>query len=217
MPPPAQPTASTDPPPLPHTHVCTYPHPPSHRPHLRPGRRRLLHEQTRVDQPSTRPRRRPMGKVRPSLGNRANELMERSRFWFLTTLLALYTLHQRTIPRLRSSLPAQVSPAANEVVAPGSSSREMGEARWTNRKLLADLAFVCELFHASSEGAILMKSGSVRYIPGGLVQGACSVCGRAVGSVHQVSHFSACAKAKLTRGSSSKIYDQHWRASLGKG
>ena len=58
--------------------------------------------------------------------------------------MALYTLHLRTIPRIQANIPSQVSPEDNEVIPLSSTTREMMDARWTNRKLLADLAFVCK-------------------------------------------------------------------------
>ncbi|RXK37408.1 hypothetical protein M231_05308 [Tremella mesenterica] len=62
-----------------------------------------------------------------------------NRFWFLTTLMSLYTLHLRTIPHILISRRTE----QNE--------KRMVEARWTNRKLLSDLIFVSyEVFSLST-------------------------------------------------------------------
>ncbi|WVQ78429.1 hypothetical protein IAT38_000515 [Cryptococcus sp. DSM 104549] len=57
-----------------------------------------------------------------------------NRFWLLTTLIGLYKLHLQTLPRLR---------AASTLAVPSPKQKaERSDAEWTNRKLLADLAFV---------------------------------------------------------------------------
>lgn len=70
-----------------------------------------------------------------------------SRLWLLTTLMALYTLHVRTIPSLRRRLPSDAA-TGETLVHPSQPEREsrkaLTDAEWTNRKLLADLVFVCE-------------------------------------------------------------------------
>jgi hypothetical protein len=70
-----------------------------------------------------------------------------SRLWLLTTLMALYTLHVRTIPSLRRRLLSD-APTGETIVHPSQPEREsrkaLNDAEWTNRKLLADLVFVCE-------------------------------------------------------------------------
>ncbi|RSH93751.1 hypothetical protein EHS25_006399, partial [Saitozyma podzolica] len=73
------------------------------------------------------------------------------RLWLLTTLMALYTLHVRTIPSLRRRLPSDAS-TGETIVHPSQPEREsrkaLNDAEWTNRKLLADLVFVSyDVFH----------------------------------------------------------------------
>ncbi|KAK8869501.1 hypothetical protein IAR55_000066 [Kwoniella newhampshirensis] len=59
-----------------------------------------------------------------------------NRFWLLTTIMGLYKLHLKTIPRLRSSATFTPPSAAEK------RRSDLSEAEWTNRKLLADLLFV---------------------------------------------------------------------------
>ncbi|WRT67473.1 uncharacterized protein IL334_004445 [Kwoniella shivajii] len=54
-----------------------------------------------------------------------------NRFWFLTTIMGLYKLHLKTIPKI-----------ANSPLSIEKRRSDLSEAKWTNRKLVADLAFV---------------------------------------------------------------------------
>ncbi|ORY22578.1 hypothetical protein BCR39DRAFT_591273 [Naematelia encephala] len=127
------------------------------------------------------------------VGKRTGKIADRwaNRFWLLTTLMALYTLHLRTLPRLALSstaAPESISPSSNEVVDSQSPVRTKSKARrdaeWTGRKLLADLVFVSyEVLELS-----WMKE------PVQCVMGLCA--------------------AFISSG---KLYDQHWAAGLGKG
>ncbi|WVW82723.1 hypothetical protein I302_104734 [Kwoniella bestiolae CBS 10118] len=54
-----------------------------------------------------------------------------NRFWLLTTIMGLYKLHLKTIPKIANSSSSTEKRRA-----------ELSEAKWTNRKLLSDLAFV---------------------------------------------------------------------------
>ncbi|WVQ69737.1 uncharacterized protein L199_007957 [Kwoniella botswanensis] len=54
-----------------------------------------------------------------------------NRFWLLTTIMGLYKLHIKTIPKI-----------ANSSASLDKRRNELKETNWTNRKLLADLAFV---------------------------------------------------------------------------
>lgn len=56
-----------------------------------------------------------------------------NRFWLLTTVIALYRLHVKTIPRIRA--------VSKENESYGDSP-DILRAEWTNRKLLSDLIFV---------------------------------------------------------------------------
>lgn len=88
-----------------------------------------------------------------------------SRFWLLTTLMGLYTLHLKTLPSIQrrivslrssSDLTTMIDPVlADEQLEKEAERRadmierrkwekELSDAKWTNRKLLADLVFVCE-------------------------------------------------------------------------
>ncbi|WVR05471.1 hypothetical protein IAU60_002487 [Kwoniella sp. DSM 27419] len=66
------------------------------------------------------------------VGRRTGALADKwaNRFWLLTTVMGLYKLHLKTIPKIVHS--------HNGVADRG----KLSEAKWTNRKLLADLAFV---------------------------------------------------------------------------
>jgi hypothetical protein len=69
-----------------------------------------------------------------------------SRFWLLTTLMGLYKLHLKTLPNLRAKLSLQTQPAFSASVLPPDEAKarsDLSDAEWTNRKLLADLVFVC--------------------------------------------------------------------------
>ena len=69
-----------------------------------------------------------------------------SRLWLLTTLMGLYKLHLKTLPNLRAKLSLQARPALSSSVLPPDEAKarnELSDAKWTNRKLLADLVFVC--------------------------------------------------------------------------
>ncbi|GFZ45950.1 hypothetical protein JCM24511_03683 [Saitozyma sp. JCM 24511] len=110
-----------------------------------------------------------------------------NRLWLLTTLMALYTLHVRTIPSLRRRLPSDAA-TGGTIVHPSRPEREsrkaLSDAEWTNRKLLADLVFVSyDVFH------LTRFEEPVKCIAG-LVAGLIST---------------------------NKLYESHWRASLGKG
>ncbi|WWD16240.1 hypothetical protein CI109_100666 [Kwoniella shandongensis] len=61
-----------------------------------------------------------------------------NRFWFLTTIMGLYKIHFKTIPRLRSSY--SLTTTTSQTLE--KRRTELSEAEWTNRKLLADLLFV---------------------------------------------------------------------------
>ena len=79
------------------------------------------------------------------------ELTPCSRFWLLNTLLGLWKLHTRTIPRLTAQLPPDrpsrsISDLDSAVAIQDGAQKELSNARWTNHKLLADLTFVCECF-----------------------------------------------------------------------
>ncbi|KAI9637751.1 uncharacterized protein MKK02DRAFT_31329 [Dioszegia hungarica] len=99
-----------------------------------------------------------------------------NRLWFTSTVIALYKLHLQTLPRLRSSVAL--------VVSDDKAQRELSDAEWTNRKLLADLIFSSyDVFHLTW-------------------------------FAEPVKCFTGLAAGII---STTKIYDQHWRASLGKG
>ncbi|WVF71851.1 hypothetical protein IAT40_006661 [Kwoniella sp. CBS 6097] len=75
------------------------------------------------------------------VGKRTGVVADRwaNRFWLLTTIMGLYKLHLKTIPKIQNS-PAPSS--TSSIAAMESLRAKMSEARWTNRKLLADLVFV---------------------------------------------------------------------------
>ncbi|OCF39439.1 hypothetical protein I317_06763 [Kwoniella heveanensis CBS 569] len=75
------------------------------------------------------------------VGKRTGVVADRwaNRFWLLTTIMGLYKLHLKTIPKIQNS----PTPSSITSIASVESQRaKLSEARWTNRKLLADLVFV---------------------------------------------------------------------------
>ncbi|KIR71291.1 hypothetical protein I310_05186 [Cryptococcus deuterogattii CA1014] len=77
--------------------------------------------------------------VSRTLGQRAEAWA--NRFWLLTTLIGLYKLHFNTIPRILSQSSQPSQPEQHETTR--KTKEQLKEAKWTNRKLLADLLFVC--------------------------------------------------------------------------
>ncbi|WVQ99053.1 hypothetical protein IAU59_006185 [Kwoniella sp. CBS 9459] len=65
-----------------------------------------------------------------------------NRFWLLTTIMGLYKLHIRTIPKIRDSLVPSSMSTSLSISNSDPQRAQLSEARWTNRKLLADLVFV---------------------------------------------------------------------------
>lgn len=133
-------------PPRPHPHVPQDDAPPSPRPRRRHRRRHRLSRQDWPPQAQSRTARRSMGKV--SLESRKNHPAHHlsSRFWLLTTLIALYKLHFHTIPRIQAYQAGQYGQpriSSERQVARRKPEQQLKEAKWTNRKLVADLLFVC--------------------------------------------------------------------------
>ncbi|ODN75038.1 hypothetical protein L202_06259 [Cryptococcus amylolentus CBS 6039] len=118
------------------------------------------------------------------------------RIWFLTTLIGLYKLHTQTIPSLPPlSKPVSVTACADRLLSPQDIAnqreeermweKEWGDARWTGRKLVADLCFVSY----DVLGLDFPLVGEPMQCVAGLVSGFISA---------------------------TKLYNQHWDASLGK-
>ncbi|KAK1925198.1 hypothetical protein DB88DRAFT_254725 [Papiliotrema laurentii] len=127
-----------------------------------------------------------------------------NRFWLLTTLMGLYTLHLKTLPSIQrrivslrssSDLTTMIDPVlADEQLEKEAERRadmierrkwekELSDAKWTNRKLLADLVFVSyDVFK------LTWLAEPVQCAAG----------------------LSAALIA------ANKLYDKHWRACLGK-
>lgn len=112
-----------------------------------------------------------MGKVGRSRHLGVEMLIIGSRFWFLTTLIGLWTLNTRSsAPLIHSGSSAEsadgalalaADPAVNEVVhsvipPTGIAAKRLNDARsLTQLKLLGDLAFVCEWTPAHARSQML--------------------------------------------------------------
>ncbi|KNX49785.2 hypothetical protein CNBG_9592 [Cryptococcus deuterogattii R265] len=125
--------------------------------------------------------------VSRTLGQRAEAWA--NRFWLLTTLIGLYKLHFNTIPRILSQSSQPSQPEQHETTR--KTKEQLKEAKWTNRKLLADLLFVSyDIFDPHLPSPIRSILGEPLKCTTGLVSGLISM---------------------------TKLYNQHWDASLGKG
>ncbi|XAO22847.1 hypothetical protein I312_101622 [Cryptococcus bacillisporus CA1280] len=109
--------------------------------------------------------------LRRTLGQRAEAWA--NRFWLLTTLIGLYKLH------------------FTEHETTSKTKEQVKEAKWTNRKLLADLLFVSyDILDPHLPSPIRSILGEPLKCTTGLVSGFISL---------------------------TKLYNHHWDASLGKG
>ncbi|ALO60429.1 hypothetical protein CNB05673 [Cryptococcus deneoformans JEC21] len=134
-----------------------------------------------------------LGLLRRRLGHTAETWA--NRFWLLTTLIALCKLHFHTVPRIFSPvLHPQTHPQAyaqSRILSEREHERkatreQLKEAKWTNRKLVADLLFVSyDILDPSLPSPIRSILGEPLKCTTGLL---------------------------LT-----KLYNQHWDASLSKG
>ncbi|WWC60766.1 uncharacterized protein I303_103342 [Kwoniella dejecticola CBS 10117] len=79
-----------------------------------------------------------LGFINKRVGGKADDWA--NRFWLLTTLMGLYKLHFKTIPKLSNS-PSSYSSNTTSLSLEKRRA-ELNDAKWTNRKLLADLIFV---------------------------------------------------------------------------
>ncbi|WVQ87140.1 hypothetical protein IAS59_000862 [Cryptococcus gattii] len=108
--------------------------------------------------------------LRRTLGQRAEAWA--NRFWLLTTLIGLYKLHSTGHETRKTK-------------------EQLKEAKWTNRKLLADLLFVSyDILDPDLPSPIRSILGEPLKCTTGLVSGFISL---------------------------TKLYNKHWDASLGKG
>ncbi|WVN86549.1 uncharacterized protein L203_101716 [Cryptococcus depauperatus CBS 7841] len=114
------------------------------------------------------------------------------RFWFLTTLIGLYKLHIHTIPSIKSALSLLSSSQTERnhrdtemTIEEDKMRKNLREAGWSNKKLLADLAFVSyDVFNLNYPS---------------------------IGQPLQ------CLTGLLSAYiSTTKLYNQHWDASIGK-
>ncbi|OWT41521.1 hypothetical protein C362_00991 [Cryptococcus neoformans Bt1] len=133
-----------------------------------------------------------IGLLRRNLGQRAEAWA--NRFWLLTTLIALYKLHFHTSPRIQAYQAGQYGQpriSSERQVAKRKTEQQLKEAKWTNRKLVADLLFVSyDIFNPNLPASIRSVLGEPLKCTTGLVSGLISL---------------------------TKLYNQHWDASLSKG
>ncbi|OXG87296.1 hypothetical protein C349_01574 [Cryptococcus neoformans var. grubii Br795] len=133
-----------------------------------------------------------IGLLRRNLGQRAEAWA--NRFWLLTTLIALYKLHFHTIPRIQAYQAGQYGQpriSSERQVTRRKTEQQLKEAKWTNRKLVADLLFVSyDIFNPNLPASIRSVLGEPLKCTTGLVSGLISL---------------------------TKLYNQHWDASLSKG
>ncbi|OXM81094.1 hypothetical protein C364_01468 [Cryptococcus neoformans Bt63] len=133
-----------------------------------------------------------IGLLRRNLGQRAETWA--NRFWLLTTLIALYKLHFHTIPRIQAYQVGQYGQpriSSERQVTRRKTEQQLKEAKWTNRKLVADLLFVSyDIFNPNLPASIRSVLGEPLKCTTGLVSGLISL---------------------------TKLYNQHWDASLSKG
>lgn len=133
-----------------------------------------------------------IGLLRRNLGQRAEAWA--NRFWLLTTLIALYKLHFHTIPRIQAYQAGQYGQpriSSERQVTRRKPEQQLKEAKWTNRKLVADLLFVSyDIFNPNLPASIRSVLGEPLKCTTGLVSGLISL---------------------------TKLYNQHWDASLSKG
>ncbi|OWZ50111.1 hypothetical protein C361_01477 [Cryptococcus neoformans Tu259-1] len=133
-----------------------------------------------------------IGLLRRNLGQRAEAWA--NRFWLLTTIIALYKLRFHTIPRIQAYQAGQYGQpriSSERQVTRRKPEQQLKEAKWTNRKLVADLLFVSyDIFNPNLPASIRSVLGEPLKCTTGLVSGLISL---------------------------TKLYNQHWDASLSKG